>query len=263
MAAPIVMSDEELYQLTGSWEAAAALRDEQNNALNQYNWAQAAAAPATPAASPTPAEPEAAPTYTAPEDTPTFTEEILSPPTSQEDFLTAISTPVIPDAPADNITSTGGYTKSAVKPTSGGVSSVIEGDDIETQIEQLPEEYASWQTSSVPGYIDLIRKDDGAILDRRKNATFSDLDLVKMGLSFVPGAGQILAAVNIADAVRKGDLTGALIGGTGLVPGMGNVNTALKVGQAVDSGNAIGAITALAGNTDLKKLTGLDSATLG
>ena len=42
MAAPIVMSDEQLFQLTGSWEAAAALRDEQNNALNQYNWSQAA-----------------------------------------------------------------------------------------------------------------------------------------------------------------------------------------------------------------------------
>jgi len=41
--APKVMSDEELYQLTGSWEAAAALRDEQNNALNQYNWSQPAA----------------------------------------------------------------------------------------------------------------------------------------------------------------------------------------------------------------------------
>ena len=40
--APTVMSDEALYQLTGSWEAAAALRDEQNNALNAYNWSQAA-----------------------------------------------------------------------------------------------------------------------------------------------------------------------------------------------------------------------------
>jgi hypothetical protein len=42
MAAPQVMSDEQLYQLTGSWEAAAALRDEQNRALNEYNWSQAA-----------------------------------------------------------------------------------------------------------------------------------------------------------------------------------------------------------------------------
>ena len=40
--APEVMSDEDLYQMTGSWEAAAALRDEQNNALNQYNWSQPA-----------------------------------------------------------------------------------------------------------------------------------------------------------------------------------------------------------------------------
>ena len=38
--APEVMSDEDLYQMTGSWEAAAAMRDEQNNALNQYNWSQ-------------------------------------------------------------------------------------------------------------------------------------------------------------------------------------------------------------------------------
>jgi hypothetical protein len=44
MAAPQVMSDEQLFQLTGSWEAAAALRDEQYNALNQYNNAQAATA---------------------------------------------------------------------------------------------------------------------------------------------------------------------------------------------------------------------------
>ena len=42
MAAPTMYSDEELYQQTGSWEAAAALRDEQNNALNQYNWNQPA-----------------------------------------------------------------------------------------------------------------------------------------------------------------------------------------------------------------------------
>ena len=45
--APKMLSDEELYQQTGSWEAAAAARDAQNNALNQYNWAQQAAA-ATP-----------------------------------------------------------------------------------------------------------------------------------------------------------------------------------------------------------------------
>jgi len=42
MAAPIVMSDEELFQLTGSWEAAAALRDQQYRALNEYNFSQAA-----------------------------------------------------------------------------------------------------------------------------------------------------------------------------------------------------------------------------
>lgn len=47
MAAPQVMSDEQLFQLTGSWEAAAALRDQQNKALNEYNLSQTA----TPAVS--------------------------------------------------------------------------------------------------------------------------------------------------------------------------------------------------------------------
>jgi hypothetical protein len=165
-------------------------------------------------------------------------------------------------APADNITNNG-YTKPAVAPTSGGVSNVIEGDDIETQIAQLPQEYASWQSSSIPGYIDFIRKSDGAVLDRRQNNTFSDLDLLKIGLSFIPGAGQILAAINVADAARTGNWTQAAIGATGLVPGMQNVNTALRVGQAVDSGNGLGAITALAGNTDVQNLLGLGNVNVG
>lgn len=164
-------------------------------------------------------------------------------------------------APADNITSTGGVTKSATAPTSGGVSSVIEGDDIDTQIAQLPEEYASWSRDGQ--YMVLIRKSDGAELDRRFSPEMSDVDLLKTGLSFVPGAGQILAAVNIADALRTGNLTGAAIGATGLIPGAANLNTALRVGQAVDSGNTLGALTALAGNTDLQKLTGFDTANVG
>ena len=164
--------------------------------------------------------------------------------------------------PADNITNNG-YTK----PTSGltGVAGqgAIEGDDIETQIAQLPTEYASWQTSSVPGYIDFIRKDDGAVLDRRQNNTFSDLDLLKIGLSFIPGAGQILAVINTVDAVRSGNILQAAIGATGLMPGMANVNTALRVGQAVDQNNPFGAITALAGNTDLQNYFGTNNLTIG
>jgi len=39
---PTVLSDEALYQKTGSWEAAAAARDVQNNALNAFNNQQAA-----------------------------------------------------------------------------------------------------------------------------------------------------------------------------------------------------------------------------
>jgi hypothetical protein len=45
-----VYTDEELYQQTGSWEAAAAARDEQNNAINQANWEAEAAAAADKAA---------------------------------------------------------------------------------------------------------------------------------------------------------------------------------------------------------------------
>jgi len=40
--APTMLSDEALYQKTGSWEAAAAARDAQNNAQNAYNWQQQA-----------------------------------------------------------------------------------------------------------------------------------------------------------------------------------------------------------------------------
>lgn len=36
------MSDEDLFALTGDWNAAAALRDQQNRALNEYNWSQSA-----------------------------------------------------------------------------------------------------------------------------------------------------------------------------------------------------------------------------
>jgi hypothetical protein len=154
-----------------------------------------------------------------------------------------------------------------VKPTSGlgGVSgqTVIEGDDIETQIAQLPTEYASWGTSSIPGYIDFIRKSDGAVLDRRQNNTYSDLDLLKIGLSFIPGAGTILAVINTADAVRSGNLLQAAVGVTGLLPGMENVNTALRVGQAVDQNNPLGAISALAGNADLQKYFGVNNLTIG
>ena len=39
---PAMLSDEALYQQTGSWEAAAAARDAQNNAQNAYNWQQQA-----------------------------------------------------------------------------------------------------------------------------------------------------------------------------------------------------------------------------
>jgi hypothetical protein len=161
-------------------------------------------------------------------------------------------------APADNINNA--YVKPNIAPTSGGVRNVVEGDDIDTQIEQQPEEYASWQTSSIPGYIDFIRKDDGALLDRRQNATFSDFDLLKMGLSFIPGMQPIVAGLNVADAVRTGDLTKAAIGATGLVPGMQNLNTALRVGQAVDQGNLVNAASALAGNSDFKNLTGFDTS---
>ena len=47
--APQILSDEQLYQKTGSWEAAAAARDEQNRALNIYNDAQRLAAAVNPA----------------------------------------------------------------------------------------------------------------------------------------------------------------------------------------------------------------------
>ena len=191
-------------------------------------------------------------TPTPPASVPTFTDAIVNPPTTQDDFLNTISTPVTP--PADNITNSG-LTRQAGQ-------MVIEGDDIETQIAQLPTEYASWG-GNTPGYTELIRKSDGAVLDRRKLGTLTDEALLKIGLSFIPGAAPFLAAYNALDAARKGDIVGAVIGGTGLVPGMENLNTALKVGKAVDDKNIFGAITTLAGNADVQKLTGLGDANVG
>jgi len=54
--APTMLSDEQLYQKTGSWEAAAAARDDQNRALNIYNDAQKLSAATAPVST-------AAPTY--------------------------------------------------------------------------------------------------------------------------------------------------------------------------------------------------------
>lgn len=161
-------------------------------------------------------------------------------------------------APADNISTN--YVKSSIAPTSGGVRNVVEGDDIDTQIAQTPEQVAYWARSADQRSMELIDDKTGAVLDRRGVGDFSDLDLVKMGLSMVPGAGQILAGLNVADAVRTGDLTKAAIGVTGLVPGMQNLNTALRVGQAVDQGNLVNVASALAGNSDFKDLTGFDTS---
>ena len=217
--------------------------------------------------------------------TPTFSQQITSGPgTSQNEFMSLVSTPastVVGGTGNDTVTGAKGndtvvggtgndtvvgaaadnITRSGLTGQAGQM--VVEGDDIETQISQLPTEYASWSRSADQRTMELIRKSDGAVLDRRTVGDFSDLDLAKIGLSFIPGAGQILAGLNVADAARRGDLLQAAIGVTGLMPGAQNVNTALRVGQAVDSGNTFGALTALAGNTDLQNLTGLNTANVG
>lgn len=164
-------------------------------------------------------------------------------------------------APVSNITTD--YVKPSNAPTSGGVSNVIEGDDIFTQINQRPQEISHWARSADQRYMELIDDKTGQVLDRRSVGDFSDVDLVKLGLSMVPGASQVLGAVSALDAARKGDLVGAAIGATGLVPGMQNVNTALRVGQAASSGNTLGALTALAGNTDVQNLVGANNLTVG
>ena len=225
-------------------------------------------------------------------DAQTFTDNIINTPTTETDLFktigdgqppvtqTTIYEPKLVDlgngtfrTPGGNIIDSNGYPVTTTTPPADNITNsgltgqagqmVVEGDDIETQIAQLPQEYASWQASVVPGYSDFIRKSDGAILQRTQNNTFSDLDLLKIGLSFIPGAGQILAAINVADAARTGNWTQAAIGATGLVPGMQNVNTALRVGQAIDQNNPFGAVTALAGNTDVQGLLGLGDVNVG
>jgi len=217
---------------------------------NYYNAYTAPKTPTTPTT-------DTSTTLTTPTtDTSTVLDSIINTPTTQTDFLSTLA------APADNINSNNGYVKPSTRPTSGSVSNVIEGDDVDTQIAQLATEYASWG-GNTPGYTELIRKSDGAVLDRRKLGTLTDEALLKIGLSFIPGAAPFLAAYNALDAARRGDIVGAVIGGTGLVPGMENLNTALKVGQAIDQNNPFGAVTALAGNADAQSLLGLGNVNVG
>ena len=245
-----------------------------NSALTPYFKTAAVTSPAITSSAATPLS-----------NIPTFSEQITAGPgTTQNEFMSLVSEPastVVGGTGNDTVTGAKGndtvvggtgndtvvgaaadnITRSGLTGQAGQM--VVEGDDIATQIAQLPQEYASWSRSADQKYMELIRKSDGAVLDRRTVGDFSDLDLAKIGLSFIPGAGQILAAVNIAEAVRSGNILQAAIGATGLMPGMANVNTALRVGQAVDAGNTFGALTALAGNTDLQNLTGLNTTTVG
>jgi hypothetical protein len=223
---------------------------------NYYN---AYTAPKTPATLTTPTTDTSTTLTTPTTDTSTVLDSIINTPTTQTDFLSTLA------APADNITNTG-YVKPSTQLSQqyGGVSNVIEGDDIETQMSQLAEEYASWSRSADGRFMNFVRKDDGAILKQTPyNPGMSNSQLLKIGLSFVPGAAPFLAAYNALDAARRGDIVGAVIGGTGLVPGMENINTALKVGQAIDQNNPFGAVTALAGNADAQSLLGLGNVNVG
>jgi len=180
-------------------------------------------------------------------------------PTTQAELLATLA------APADNITNNG-YVKPStqINQQYGAEVRPLEGDDIETQAAQLAEEYARWIRSADGRFMNFVRKDDGAILKQTPYTPgLSNSQLLKIGLSFVPGAAPFLAAYNALDAASRGDWTGAVIGGTGLVPGMENLNTALKVGQAIDQNNPFGAVTALAGNTDAQNLLGLGNVNVG
>ena len=225
---------------------------------NYYN---AYTAPKTPAATTltTPTTDTSTTLTTPTTDTSTVLDNIINTPTTQADLLSTLA------APADNITNNGYVNPSTRLNQQYGVEvRPIEGDDIETQAAQLAEEYASWSRSADGRFMNFIRKDDGAILKQTPYTPgLSNSQLLKIGLSFVPGAAPFVAAYNALDAARRGDIVGAVIGGTGLVPGMENLNTALKVGQAIDQNNPFGAVTTLAGNADLQKLVGFDTANLG
>ena len=225
---------------------------------NYYN---AYTAPKTPAATTltTPTTDTSTTLTTPTTDTSTVLDNIINTPTTQADLLSTLA------APADNITNNGYVNPSTRLNQQYGVEvKPLEGDDIETQAAQLAEEYASWSRSADGRFMNFIRKDDGAILKQTPYTPgLSNSQLLKIGLSFVPGAAPFVAAYNALDAARRGDWTGAIIGGTGLVPGMENINTALRVGQAIDQDNPFGAVTALAGNADAQSFLGLGNVNIG
>jgi hypothetical protein len=61
------------------------------------------------------------------------------------------------------------------------------------------------------------------------------LSLLKTGVSFIPGVGQVVAGLDAANELRKGNVTGALKAGLGAIPGGG---AAMGVGRMV-AGEAI------------------------
>ena len=229
---------------------------------NYYNTYVGATTPTTPAATTltTPTTDTSTTLTTPTTNTSTVLDNIISTPTTQADLLSTLA------APADNINSNNGYVNPSTRLNQqyGVEVKPLEGDDIETQAAQLAEEYASWSRSADGRFMNFIRKDDGAILKQTPYTPgLSNSQLLKIGLSFVPGAAPFVAAYNALDAARRGDWTGAIIGGTGLVPGMENINTALRVGQAIDQDNPFGAVTALAGNADAQSFLGLGNVNIG
>ena len=123
------MSDEELYQLTGSWEEAAAMRDEINNAINQYDWAKPAApaaVAATPAAVEEPATPSRTYSSTDEQGNPIYEDVVTAPVvTTPAGALSTVATTPVVETPVVS-TPTVETPVSGLSAVTGGKNTVLE-----------------------------------------------------------------------------------------------------------------------------------------
>jgi hypothetical protein len=148
MARPILLSDEDLYQLTGSWEEAALLRDELNNAINQYDWAQPAApaavaatpaAVAEPAAVEEPATPTRTYSSTDEQGNPIYEDVVTAPAvvTPAGALATAVSAPAV-ETPVGGLSAVTGGKSSVLEDTSSSDAPVVTTPVVTTPVVTTP-----------------------------------------------------------------------------------------------------------------------------
>jgi hypothetical protein len=139
----------------------------------------------------------------------------------------------LPTAPVDNTS----YVKPSNNPTSGAVRNVVEGDDIDQQIAQRPEEVSHWARNGQ--YMEQIDDKTGSILDRRYVPAMSNTQLLTTGLSMVPGVAPFVQGLNAINAAKSGNVLGLVSSVAGL-SGASDISNAANFANAAKNKDVLG-----------------------